>query len=182
MRGIISFLFLEVAGALLVISVLMLPKKEFALSRLALLVRGIFWLPTILSWIIQRKRDELGRFLIYLWPFLSTLWLWKWIYDQIVRLHLQPETADKAFLVVLYVTMAFLSFCIEVWRYSEKSLIRRVLFWFKTMPGWFTQGKLFLPILYSTMVWGLVATSWFSGICLDLGGLFYDIYMRILAA
>lgn len=177
MRGVVSILFLEAAMALLVISILMLPNKEYILSPLQLLIRGIFWLPTILFWIFQKKMDELGRLLRNLWPFLSTFWFWKWIYDQIARMHLQPKTAAIIYLVTIYVTMAFITLCIEIWRKnSEKSLLRRVLFWFITMPGWFIQVEFWILIAFGAMIWALVALSWFGGICLDLGGIFYDIF------
>jgi hypothetical protein len=180
MRGIVSILFLEVAVMLLVVSVLMLPKKEYILSPLGIIIRGIFWLPTILSWIIQKKLDELGRLFRNLWPFLSTFWFWKWAFDQIARLHLQPKTAAIVYLVTIYVIMAFLTLCIEIWRYSEKSLTLRVLFWPITIPAWFIQTKHWILIAFGAMIWAMVALSWFCGICLDLGGLFYDIFTLLL--
>lgn len=161
---------------LLVISVLMLPKKEYILSPLEILIRGIFWLLTILSWIFQKKVDELGRFFRNLWPFLSTFWLWKWFYDQIARLHLEPVTAAITYLVTVYVAMMFLTLCIELWRYSKTPLLWRVLFWFVTMPGWFIKNKQWILIAFGLLIWVLVGLSWFGGQCLDLGGIFYDIF------
>jgi hypothetical protein len=126
------------------------------------LVRAVLWMVTLPRWFTHRNVVKLGRFGAVVWFLVTTGWL----------LTLQRDRlATPAFLVLAYVTMGFVVYCVDALsadlENKPRRRIARSALWVVPIAGYLSDDDSVSLLHGSVTVWVLLTTGWLLGLLVD---------------